>query len=933
MAPAMSARTLSLVIPKRAHPALQVEIQSRRESRDGADGTAAIGGPIRVLLVVSDRDNADWVIAELDRAGYDTRVDLALSRQEFGVRASGVSYDVILAEFSLRGWTGMDVLSTVYDRGIETPVIIINAADNDERARGWMEAGAADYITEANPKRLPLAVRRAIAESDARLQREGQDELVKKLSMALDQSPTSVMFTDLEGRIQYVNRRFTDLTGYPSDEAIGQTPQQLNSPSMAPTVRADLRKTVLAGQVWRGDLQNRKKNGELYWTSTSISPMRDSNGVISYFLASQEDITARKRDEQTVRDSEERFRQLADNLRDVFFVANASLSEMLYVSPGYEHLWGMSCQSLYDDPHSFIDAILPEDRETLFAFVGTHQKGQTPVPAEYRIKRPDGSIRSVLVRGAPIRDNDGVTYRMSGCVLDVTEQRAAEISLRESEVRFRLLTEASFDAIVIAVDGVIVESNYGLPRMLGYTVDEVIGRPVLDFVAEESRAIVESRMREEVVGIYEFIGMHKNGRKLVLEAAARNHQVDGRPARLTAVRDITEKRNLENQFRQAQKMEAVGRLAGGVAHDFNNLLTVIMAYTQLIEDELGPTSPLLDDLDEIQKASTAAATLTKQLLAFSRKQVIEPKLVSLNDVVGSAEKMLQRLIGEDIELATKLSDVPCPVILDPGQLDQVIMNLAVNARDAMPLGGKLTLETAIVDLDADYANRHWPAVAGRFAMLAVTDSGMGMSAETQARIFEPFFTTKETGKGTGLGLATVYGIVKQNNGFIWVYSEVDHGTTFKLYFPIATGVERTENPCEQTVQQSGTETVLIVEDSPSVRSAARRILRRCGYKVLEAPNGKAGLALARKKNLKIDLLLTDVIMPEMSGREIATIFAQLRPETKVLYMSGYTDDAIVRQGILQEGIAYLQKPFTGLTLSTRVREVLNVSCNGPRSAD
>jgi two-component system cell cycle sensor histidine kinase/response regulator CckA len=261
------------------------------------------------------------------------------------------------------------------------------------------------------------------------------------------------------------------------------------------------------------------------------------------------------------------------------------------------------------------------------------------------------------------------------------------------------------------------------------------------------------------------------------------------------------------------------------------------------------------------------------------------------------------------------------------------MNLAVNARDAMPVGGKLTLETAIVDLDADYANRHWPAVAGRFAMLAVTDSGMGMSAETQARIFEPFFTTKETGKGTGLGLATVYGIVKQNNGFIWVYSEVDHGTTFKLYFPIATSVERTENPCEQIVQQSGTETVLIVEDSPSVRSAARRILQRCGYKVLEAPNGKAGLALARKKNLKIDLLVTDVIMPEMSGREVAKIFEQLRPETKVLYMSGYTDDAIVRQGILQEGIAYLQKPFTGLTLSTRVREVLNVSSNGPRSAD
>ena len=517
MAPQTSPRRLSLVVPERVPPALNVKTQSRGKSLGRPFGDTSNGCQIRVLMVVSDRQNADWAIAELEKAGYDTRVDFALSRKEFGVLVGGLSYDVILAEFTLRGWTGMDVLSTVYDREIETPVIIINAAGNDERARGWIEAGAADYIIDANPKRLPLAVRRAIAESHALEERETQDELVKKLTMAVDKSPTSVMFTDLEGRIQYVNQRFSDLSGYTSDEAIGQSPRLLKSPLTPAAVHADLWKTVLSGQVWRGDLQNRKKNGELYWTSTSISPMRNSNGAMTYFLASQEDVTERKRDEQRIGDSEERFRQLADTLQDVFFVASATLSEMLYVSPGYEQLWGMSCQSLYDNPHSFIDAIVSEDREILFAFVVTLQKGETPLPAEYRIKRPDGSIRSVLVRGAPIRDNDGVVYRMSGSVLDVTEQRATEASLRESETRFRLATEASFDAVVIAVDGLILESNYGLPNMLGYTVEEVIGRPVLDFVAEESRAIVESRMREEVVGIYEFIGKHKNGQKLVLE--------------------------------------------------------------------------------------------------------------------------------------------------------------------------------------------------------------------------------------------------------------------------------------------------------------------------------------------------------------------------------------------------------------------------------
>jgi two-component system cell cycle sensor histidine kinase/response regulator CckA len=382
---------------------------------------------------------------------------------------------------------------------------------------------------------------------------------------------------------------------------------------------------------------------------------------------------------------------------------------------------------------------------------------------------------------------------------------------------------------------------------------------------------------------------------------------------------------LENQFRQAQKMEAVGRLAGGVAHDFNNLLTVIMTYTEILSADLELTDARREDLEEILKASKAAASLTRQLLAFSRQQVIEPRLIHLNEILGSAHKMLGRLIGEDIELVSKLSESPCPVVIDPGQFEQIIMNLAVNARDAMPTGGKLTLETAIVDLDDEYAGSHWPAVAGRFAMVAVSDSGMGMSLETKARLFEPFFTTKEVGKGTGLGLATVYGIVKQSNGFIWVYSEPGQGTTFKVYFPLASGEEKPETCQVDTGRLEGTETILLVEDSPSVRAAAKRILERLGYRVLEAPTAKAALAMAAKKHEKIDLLLTDVVMPETSGRQVAEQFAVLRPDASVLFMSGYTDDAVVRHGVLQAGVAYLQKPFTGDSLAAKVRAVLDAS--------
>ncbi len=526
--------------------------------------------------------------------------------------------------------------------------------------------------------------------------------------------------------------------------------------------------------------------------------------------------------------------------------------------------------------------------------------------------KPFASTSSGRISGVRLRTAPGFTDR-----------QAVEEALKESETRFRLLTEASFDGIEIVVNGVIREANQGLADMLGYTIEELIGRPVMDLVDPESHEIVASRITQGLEGVYEFVGRHKSGKKMILEAAAKMHMIDGQQGRLTAVRDITEKRTLENQFRQAQKMEAVGRLAGGIAHDFNNLLTVIMAYTQMLADDTRSDDPHRDDLEEIRKAATAAASLTRQLLAFSRQQVIEPRLVHLNEVVESAGKMLRCVIGEDIELANHLSETPCPVVIDPGQLEQVIMNLAVNARDAMPDGGKLTLETATVDLDSDYAGTHWPAVAGRFAMLAVTDTGTGMSAEIRAQIFEPFFTTKEVGKGTGLGLATVYGIVKQSNGFIWVYSEPNEGTTFKLYFPLANSTEIPTPVRVETSLLRGTETVLLVEDSVPVRTAAQQMLQRHGYRVLEAPTAKAALALASMKNQKIDLLLTDVVMPEMSGREVAAEFARLWPKAKIVFMSGYTDDAVVRHGILTPGIAYLQKPFTGDTLAGKVRAVLD----------
>jgi len=381
-------------------------------------------------------------------------------------------------------------------------------------------------------------------------------------------------------------------------------------------------------------------------------------------------------------------------------------------------------------------------------------------------------------------------------------------------------------------------------------------------------------------------------------------------------------RKSEEQLRHAQKMEAVGRLAGSVAHDFNNLLSVILSYSELTLESLKPIDPLRAEIEAIKKAGERASDLTRQLLAFSRQQILTPRIVDLNRVVEESERMLRRLIGEDIALQMNYGAAISKVKVDPSQIDQVILNLAINARDAMPVGGKLTIETMNVALDQSYTTAHFGVAAGPYVMLAVTDSGVGMDAATQARIFEPFFTTKELGKGTGLGLSTVFGIVQQSGGTIWVYSEPGAGTTFKVYFPAADGAIVAPDEVVHPSTLQGTETILLVEDQEEVRKVAVQILKRYGYHVIEAGNAGEALLSCERHPRTIHLLLTDVVMPQMSGRELAERLLQIRPDMKVLYMSGYTENTIVHHGMLDSGIAYMQKPLLPEMLARRVREVL-----------
>ena len=501
-------------------------------------------------------------------------------------------------------------------------------------------------------------------------------------------------------------------------------------------------------------------------------------------------------------------------------------------------------------------------------------------------------------------------------------------ALRESESKYRVLVANADEAIFIAQDETVKFPNPKALEMTGYSTADLAAVPFAGLIHPEDRGTVLERYIARLRGgvppeTHPFRIMRKSGEEIWVLLTANLIDWEGRPGVLCLLRDITKERNLEAQFRQSQKLEAVGRLAGGIAHDFNNLLTVTLGYCDLALARIGAKDPLRRDLEEIRKASDRCATLTRQILAFSRKQILVPKVINLGDVVADMDKMLRRLIGEDLDLVAVGGKDLWNVKADPGQVEQVIVNLVVNSRDAMPGGGKLTIEASNVVLDKTYTSGHQYVSPGSYVLLAVSDTGSGMDEGTVARIFEPFFTTKE--KGTGLGLSTVYGIVKQSGGHINVYSEPGIGTTFKMYFP-AVEEKVTESSGPGTLPSEelrGDETILVVEDEEPVRQMVREILVLYGYTVLEARSGGEAVDLCSRHQGPVHLMLTDVVMPGMNGVELSKRLAPAQPEMQVLFMSGYTAEAITHQGFLEPGIAFIHKPFTMDSLARKMREVLD----------
>ena len=494
-----------------------------------------------------------------------------------------------------------------------------------------------------------------------------------------------------------------------------------------------------------------------------------------------------------------------------------------------------------------------------------------------------------------------------------------------------LLESASQAIVSIDRAGRIVLANRRAEEIFGYDGEELLGARIELLLPESKRAAHSydrdsffDRPRTRPMGIgMDLLGRRKDGSEVPVEVSLSYVELDEGLFAIAFVSDISGRKRLEEQLLHAQKMEAVGRLAGGVAHDFNNMLTVITGYNRMILDELSTLDPLRGYAEEILKAADRAAALTNQLLAFSRRQIMQPRVFNVNAALMQTQKMLQRVIGEDIELILDLGINVGNIKADPGHVEQAIVNLAVNARDAMPMGGHLRIETSNVVLDENYARTHMGVKPGDFTMVAVSDDGCGMDAETRRHIFEPFFTTKEKGKGTGLGLATVYGMIKQAGGDIWVYSEPEQGTTFKLYFPRVSEPVADPNRGESSLARgSGGETILVVEDEKAVRELTVRILQQLGYLILTASSGNEALEISAGHDGHIDLLLTDVVMPNMSGRQLADHLQQSRPQTKVLFLSGYTENTVVHHGVLDAGVDFLPKPFSRENLSKKLREVL-----------
>jgi two-component system, cell cycle sensor histidine kinase and response regulator CckA len=869
-----------------------------------------------VLLVDDDEDDFCLTKALIEEASPGpVSIDWAPDYQRGLASVRNNAYDVALIDYRLGAHNGVDLVRAVRAAGCTTPLIMLTG-DADRRVdHDAMNAGADDYLSkgEATAPLLERSLRYAFEHRRVMDLLKHREE---HLRAVIENSSDVIALLDPEGTVLFVSNAIERVAGYSPSQVIGRSTFDLIHPDDQPRIRAASDQCLAApGNRIFAEYRARHSDGTWrHWEMIAVN--RLANPAVRAIVLNYRDVTSRKQAEA----HREFLATIVESSEDA--ILGITL-EGITVSwnPSAERLYGYTAAEMIGQPVARLAP--PEQADEEPDIVARLRRGERLRHHETVRVAKDGRRIDVSMTISPIFDDTGVVTGRSSIARDISDRKYAERELRGANERLRaLLSSAPIALWAIDAAGIVVVSEGQLLPQLGVVPGELVGQSVFDLYRDspEIRELTRRALRGESFNTTQAVGgiVFDTWYSPVRDASGRLAGAIG------VALDVSERHRLEAQYRQAHKMEAVGQLAGGIAHDFNNLLTAILGFAEMTMVQLPEGARARQDVQEILNAGQRAASLTGQLLAFSRKQILAPQILDVNVLVEAMLTLLRRVIGEDVDLVTMLGDRLGRISADPNQLEQVILNLAVNARDAMPSGGTLHIATEAVDVDDAFVAAHAGATRGPHVRLTLRDSGIGMGPELIPHLFEPFFTTKEPGKGTGLGLAMVYGIVKQSEGYIWVESTVGEGTAFMVNFPTVS-IEPGITVIAKTRARAviGTETILLVEDQKEVRDVARETLSRHGYVVLEAAEGYSALGLLQTHDGPVDLLLTDVVMPGMTGRELVDRVTAQHGSVRVLYTSGYTDDAIVRHGVLEPGIDFLQKPFSTDQLLARVRNALD----------
>lgn len=875
--------------------------------------------PLKILYIEDMEADVVLLKRELRHLDHPFELNIIQSEKELLDALERRWRDIILSDYMLPGFDGMEALRIVREKDPDLPFILVTGSMNEMTAVSCMKAGAWDYVIKEKLNLLLPAIESALERRQ--LIEEKKNAIHQMLASErryrtlIEAAPMGVVL-HRQGKILFANQLAVKMAGLrDATELISRSIFEFIPPAEKERIEARMNTDQAVSGSSVIEMTFLTTDNQTIVAEVTTIPV-DIGGETAY-MSMIHDISSRKQ-------ALEQYQQLVEQSNDAIYLLYEGRFEL--INRRFTELFGYTLDELNQPGFNFLELVAPESHDTLLQRQEAVKRGEK-VPDIYEFTAITKSGEKLICEASVsyVQYKGGTASQ--GVLCNITERKLAERKLNQLS---QAIEQSPIGVLIADAAGLIEYANMAFERITGFRREELVNRPFIKFdFGNKNKTNLEEAWQKAVAGQIwegELNCLRKDENEYsgefvfspIYDSAKKIINI------LIMVEDVTERKKLGEQFRQAQKMEAIGRLAGGVAHDFNNLLTVINGYCELILSGLDRQSPLFEQIHQIHRAGERAASLTNQLLAFSRKQVLNPQVIDLNKLIRDMEKMLRRLIGEDIDLTTFYDKTLPNIKADPGQVEQVLLNLIVNARDAMPEGGKLTIETYPKHITESYVLTHSEAQPGYFAVVSVTDSGIGMDAETQKKIFEPFFTTKERGKGTGLGLSTVYGIVKQSGGFLSVYSEPGVGTSFKIYFPSYQAENGDAEPGKSKKRDlSGKEKILVVEDEEAVRRLTVRGLKGYGYRLYEADNLENALEVAKTIPDGPDLLLTDVIMPGGSGKELADSFRKSYPNARVMFMSGYTDESIQRIGVLEDISNFIHKPFTIEELAEKLRKMLD----------